>query len=191
MELSTAASSLAEIDSLEILVIIDNELDPISPVSPDTVQAWGNMGHIAMSTAPRLAPGERGDAALELRMENICCAAHGLSIMIVSLVFLMSVSYVLEINRLEICRPPRKATSNIRCCSTPVPKSLRGRGMSRVSKQTFRRWRLFNCLIGIEIIPVLCNLRFFFFFFFLFFKQNIALNISDIRNQEACSKPST
>jgi 7,8-dihydropterin-6-yl-methyl-4-(beta-D-ribofuranosyl)aminobenzene 5'-phosphate synthase len=83
MEPSTAASSLVEIDALQILVIIDNELDPISPVAPDTVLACGNMGHIAMCTAPRLAPGERGDAAAELRMENVCCAAHGLSIMIV------------------------------------------------------------------------------------------------------------
>jgi 7,8-dihydropterin-6-yl-methyl-4-(beta-D-ribofuranosyl)aminobenzene 5'-phosphate synthase len=81
--MSTAASSLVEVDSLEILVIIDNELDPMSPVAPDTVQATGNMGHIAMSTAPRLAPGERGDAVAELRMENLCCSAHGLSIMVV------------------------------------------------------------------------------------------------------------
>jgi 7,8-dihydropterin-6-yl-methyl-4-(beta-D-ribofuranosyl)aminobenzene 5'-phosphate synthase len=82
--MSSPASSLVEIDSLEILVIIDNELDPISPVPPDTVhQTGGSIGQIASSTACQLDPNERGDAAVELRMDNICCAAHGLSIMVV------------------------------------------------------------------------------------------------------------
>ncbi|KAL1968157.1 hypothetical protein VTN77DRAFT_2288 [Rasamsonia byssochlamydoides] len=77
------ASSLVEIDSLEALVIIDNELDPMSPASPDTVHlTGGSIAQIAMSTAPRLQPGERGDAAVELRMENLCCSAHGLSILL-------------------------------------------------------------------------------------------------------------
>ncbi|QKX54655.1 uncharacterized protein TRUGW13939_01743 [Talaromyces rugulosus] len=74
--------NLVEIDSLEIQVIIDNELDPMSPVQPDTVQVTGgSMGHIALMTSPSLQPDERGGAIKELRMEDICCSAHGLSIM--------------------------------------------------------------------------------------------------------------
>lgn len=83
------ASSLVEIDSLEALVIIDNELDPISPAPPDTVHfTGGSIAQIAMTTAPKLPPGERGDAAVELRMDNLCCSAHGLSIMVVGEVIL-------------------------------------------------------------------------------------------------------
>lgn len=79
-----SAPSLLEIDSLEIQVIIDNELDPMSAPAPGTVQMiGGTMGHIALSTAQPLQPGERGDAVKELRMEDICCSAHGLSIMVV------------------------------------------------------------------------------------------------------------
>lgn len=75
---------LVEIDSLEIQVIIDNELDPLSQPAPDTVQlAGGTMPLIALSTSPSLQPGERGGAVKEFRMEDICCSAHGLSIMIV------------------------------------------------------------------------------------------------------------
>lgn len=76
--------SLVEIDSLEIQIIIDNELDPLSQPAPDTVQlAGGTMPLIALSTSPSLQPGERGNAVKEFRMEDICCSAHGLSIMIV------------------------------------------------------------------------------------------------------------
>jgi 7,8-dihydropterin-6-yl-methyl-4-(beta-D-ribofuranosyl)aminobenzene 5'-phosphate synthase len=75
------ASSLLEVDSLEALIIIDNELDPMSPVAPDTVNVTGLLPHIAMSTAPDVHG--RGDAVKELRMDNFCCSAHGLSILIV------------------------------------------------------------------------------------------------------------
>lgn len=77
------ASSLLEVDSLEALVIIDNELDPMSPAAPDTVKVTGLLPHIAMSTAPDVHG--RGDAIKEIRMDNLCCSAHGLSILIVRL----------------------------------------------------------------------------------------------------------
>jgi 7,8-dihydropterin-6-yl-methyl-4-(beta-D-ribofuranosyl)aminobenzene 5'-phosphate synthase len=78
-------ASLLEVDALDIQVIIDNELDPISPPAADTVQmTGGSMGQLAMS-GPALAPGERGDAIKELRMDHLCCSAHGLSIMVVRL----------------------------------------------------------------------------------------------------------
>ncbi|GIK01215.1 hypothetical protein Aspvir_005247 [Aspergillus viridinutans] len=74
------SSNLVEIDSLEALVIIDNELDPLSPVAPDTVHVSGLMGSLAAGSPHDLQ--DRGDAQKELRMEDICCSAHGLSILV-------------------------------------------------------------------------------------------------------------
>ncbi|KKK15573.1 hypothetical protein ARAM_007435 [Aspergillus rambellii] len=72
--------NLVEVDSLEAVVIIDNELDPMSTIAPDTVQVSGLMGHLAMSSPHHLQ--DRGEAHKELQMEDICCSAHGLSILI-------------------------------------------------------------------------------------------------------------
>ncbi|KAJ6191545.1 hypothetical protein N7519_001566 [Penicillium mononematosum] len=72
--------NLEEVDSLEAIVIIDNELDPLSPPAPDTVQVSGNLGAIAMGSNHTLT--DRGDACKELRLEDVCCAAHGLSILV-------------------------------------------------------------------------------------------------------------
>ncbi|KAL4778323.1 beta-lactamase-like protein [Aspergillus varians] len=71
---------LVEIDSLEAHVLIDNDLDPMSTIAPDTVQVSGMMGHLAMDSPRHLD--DRGDAHRELRMEDICCSAHGLSILL-------------------------------------------------------------------------------------------------------------
>ncbi|KAJ6087228.1 hypothetical protein N7467_006142 [Penicillium canescens] len=72
--------NLEEIDSLEAIVIIDNELDPLSPPAPNTVQVTGNLGTIALSSRHTLT--DRGEACKELRLEDVCCAAHGLSILV-------------------------------------------------------------------------------------------------------------
>ncbi|KAJ5422252.1 hypothetical protein N7491_010697 [Penicillium cf. griseofulvum] len=45
---------LGEVDSLEAIVIIDNELDPLSPPAPNTVQVSGNLGAIAMGSTHKL-----------------------------------------------------------------------------------------------------------------------------------------
>lgn len=75
-------TSLVEADSVEVLVIVDNEIDPLSSFQNPGVQVSGNMLDVAMR-----GPGvsERGGAVKELRMDNVCCGAHGLSLMIVSL----------------------------------------------------------------------------------------------------------
>lgn len=73
--------NLEEVDSLEAIVIIDNELDPLSPPAPGTVQISGNLGSIAMGSKHTLT--DRGEACKELRLEDVCCAAHGLSILVV------------------------------------------------------------------------------------------------------------
>ena len=72
--------SLVEVDSLEILVLIDNELDPISTYQIPGLAAHGNMMHIGLSNPSQ--PTDRGPNVHELRMDNVCCAAHGLSLMI-------------------------------------------------------------------------------------------------------------
>ena len=74
-------SYLAEIDAVEIVVINDNELDPMSPYLHPDLQASGQLVHIAMDS-PHYAHG-RGAATKEIRMEDLCCGSHGLSLMIV------------------------------------------------------------------------------------------------------------
>lgn len=74
-----AATNLLELDSLEILVIVDNELDPISPSPNPAVEQTGGMRTIAINGP---TPTDRAGAARELRMDHICCSAHGLSLLI-------------------------------------------------------------------------------------------------------------
>ncbi|KAI9739403.1 MAG: hypothetical protein M1818_005091 [Claussenomyces sp. TS43310] len=73
-------TNLQEIDSLEALVIVDNELDPISWAAPNTVTADGNLVDVGMRSKSEIHG--REPATKELRMDQICCAAHGLSIML-------------------------------------------------------------------------------------------------------------
>jgi 7,8-dihydropterin-6-yl-methyl-4-(beta-D-ribofuranosyl)aminobenzene 5'-phosphate synthase len=75
--------ALTEVDSLSIVAIIDNELDPISPCTNPLVEQTGGMGDLGFYS-PHPAPG-RGEKDKELQMSSICCGAHGLSLMIVRL----------------------------------------------------------------------------------------------------------
>lgn len=77
--------SLVELDSLEILVIIDNELDPISASQNPLVTQSGNLKDIAFRNdpiQPASISGTPGEPCREIRMEEICCGAHGLSLLI-------------------------------------------------------------------------------------------------------------
>ena len=75
-------ATLTEIDSLEVLVIIDNELDPVLKYAqPPSVEAYGNIGQIGMASPHR--PQNRGADCHEMKMEQVCCGAHGLSLMVV------------------------------------------------------------------------------------------------------------
>lgn len=76
---------LRTLDSLEILVIVDNEVDPITASYNPAVLQTGGLKELGMNS-PFPAPG-RGEGAKELRMESICCGAHGLSLMLVSVSF--------------------------------------------------------------------------------------------------------
>ena len=73
--------SLVELDSVEITVIIDNELDVMSPPAPETVESNGLLGNMAKESPYHLH--DRGEASAELRMGQICCSAHGLSVLVV------------------------------------------------------------------------------------------------------------
>jgi len=75
------ASPLVELDALEVVVIVDNEVDPISSYNHPDLKVAGQMASIAFK-AP-LDPSSRGGASHEIRLDNICCGAHGLSLMIV------------------------------------------------------------------------------------------------------------
>lgn len=77
-------AQLAEIDSLEVLVIVDNELDPISSYQVPGLTVGGQLADVALR-AP-LQHAERGGAGFEIRMDNLCCGSHGLSLMIVRIV---------------------------------------------------------------------------------------------------------
>ncbi|QIW99306.1 hypothetical protein AMS68_004824 [Peltaster fructicola] len=74
-------ADLLELDSLEILAIIDNELDPISPCVNPAIRQFGGLRDIA-SRSKNSINDIRGSESFELRMSNICCSAHGLSLMI-------------------------------------------------------------------------------------------------------------
>jgi 7,8-dihydropterin-6-yl-methyl-4-(beta-D-ribofuranosyl)aminobenzene 5'-phosphate synthase len=75
-------SDLVEIDSLTALVIIDNEIDVMSTIAPDTVEVSGQLPHIAV--ASRHYVSGRGDATKEISLEDICCGAWGFSVLLVS-----------------------------------------------------------------------------------------------------------
>src|SRR5438045_2905080 len=115
-------AALTEIDSLEILVIVDNEVDPISTYSNPAVQATGNVMHIGMRSQTLVS--DRGDATKEIRMDRICCGAHGLSLMIVCFRWQAASRFLL--NRLSYARlrPLLKETKDAPCSSTPAPTTV-------------------------------------------------------------------
>lgn len=75
-------ASLAEIDSLEALIIIDNELDILSTPASGPVEQINNMGEIATRAPTNIH--DRGECSKEFRMDAICCAAWGFSVLLVN-----------------------------------------------------------------------------------------------------------
>ena len=77
------ADSLIELDSLEVTIVIDNEVDPMSPYpNPQLSSVSNRIIHLAINS-PHI-PQNRGKGTKELKMSQFCCGAHGLSLMIVS-----------------------------------------------------------------------------------------------------------
>lgn len=74
-------AQLVELDTVKILVIIDNELDPISPSPNKNIIQSNTLKDIGLN-GPTRQGNTPARAVKELRMDNICCSAHGLSLMI-------------------------------------------------------------------------------------------------------------
>ena len=75
-------SALVELNTLEILVVVDNEVDPLSSYQHPGLKVSGQLLDVA-KRAPLHRDHDRANAQNELRFHNICCGAHGLSLMIV------------------------------------------------------------------------------------------------------------
>ncbi|KAF4999562.1 hypothetical protein FDECE_11483 [Fusarium decemcellulare] len=75
-----AQASLAEVDSIEILALVNDEIDQISPSPNAHVQHPQSFGGVPLDVIAD--PTVRGGAKLELPMRNLCCGAHGLSLLI-------------------------------------------------------------------------------------------------------------
>ncbi|KAK5710896.1 hypothetical protein LTR17_018646 [Elasticomyces elasticus] len=67
-------AELIELDSVKILVIVDNDPTP-------AVQQTGGLKDLGIF-GTSITTGDRGDAKRELRMDSICCGAHGLSLLV-------------------------------------------------------------------------------------------------------------
>lgn len=77
-------TGLVEVDSVEVRVIVDNEVDPLSEYRNEGFeQVTGRFADIGMSEPPDVEG--RGEAKKELKMESLCCGAHGLSLMITAI----------------------------------------------------------------------------------------------------------
>ncbi|KAE8450799.1 hypothetical protein EG329_005712 [Mollisiaceae sp. DMI_Dod_QoI] len=72
--------NLVEIDSLEAVVIVDNDIDILSTIPPNTVTNSGRMPNLSLSQPDDVQA--RGECKKEIPMEAICCGAHGLSILV-------------------------------------------------------------------------------------------------------------
>lgn len=84
---------LKPLDTLEILAIVDNEVDPISK-SPACVSAVGGLGAVAMQKGKDVGDRRGGGVVKEVAMEQVCCGAHGLSLMIVSNIITFLVAFI-------------------------------------------------------------------------------------------------
>lgn len=72
---------LAEIDNLDIHVIVNDELNPISPSPNAAVKVASRFMGIPLTPLSS----ELGGATMEMCMDNFFCAAHGISLLLVCL----------------------------------------------------------------------------------------------------------
>ncbi|KAI1411761.1 Metallo-hydrolase/oxidoreductase [Hypoxylon sp. FL1857] len=71
---------LAEVDSLTIQAIVNDEIDQISPSPHPAVKH--PQSFMGAPLRPLAEGTERGGAKLQMRMDTLCCGAHGLSLLI-------------------------------------------------------------------------------------------------------------
>ncbi|KAK4065693.1 Zn(2)-C6 fungal-type domain-containing protein [Trichoderma simmonsii] len=77
---TTASVQLAELDSLDFHVLINDEIDQISPSLNCNVRHAQSFAGVPLDEVAD--PSSRGGAKMEMPMHNICCGAHGLSLFI-------------------------------------------------------------------------------------------------------------
>lgn len=77
-------SELAEVDALEIKVLVNDQIDNIAHSRHPDVDAPGRLTHMPWHPIDDSEGLGRGSGAKELRFTDSCCGAHGLSLMIVS-----------------------------------------------------------------------------------------------------------
>ncbi|KAK8055557.1 hypothetical protein PG993_000784 [Apiospora rasikravindrae] len=85
-------NALIEVDSLIIQAIINDEIDQISPSPHPSVRHPQSFMGAPLTTLPAADPSfphqhdhSRGGATRELRMDTLCCGAHGLSLLITAI----------------------------------------------------------------------------------------------------------
>lgn len=75
---ATPETLIAELDALEVLVVVDNETDTLSSVDSGVPQI-PEVQHLALRTpAARVHDGH----ACKVVMDQLCCACHGLSVLL-------------------------------------------------------------------------------------------------------------
>jgi 7,8-dihydropterin-6-yl-methyl-4-(beta-D-ribofuranosyl)aminobenzene 5'-phosphate synthase len=79
---------LAEVDSMEILIIVNDEIDQISHSPNQAVKQVGSFAGVRLAPLEPAEP--RNGAAAELKMNHICCGAFGFSAVIVGFPFPLS-----------------------------------------------------------------------------------------------------
>lgn len=147
-------NSLVEVDSIEFAVIVDNEVDPISPVVHPGVQYKGRLPEVKLSPIP---PGQgRGGALAEIPMHAICCGAHGLSLSIVCRFSSQSFPTIGSLT-MHRSRLPSRAMFGIHCSLTRVPQRTHLRPMLRGFRSTWRWLSASTFPIGTVIIQVGCS----------------------------------
>ena len=75
------SGQLAEVDALEILVVIDNELDTFAKYPNAGVDVSGGLPDMALRSGRHVR--DRGEVSKEIKMSSVCCGAFGLSLMVV------------------------------------------------------------------------------------------------------------
>ncbi|KAI1780559.1 Metallo-hydrolase/oxidoreductase [Hypoxylon cercidicola] len=76
----TMTPKLEEVDSLTIHAIVNDEIDQISPSPHPAVKHPQSFMGAPLKPLP--AGTQRGGASLQMRMDSLCCGAHGLSLLI-------------------------------------------------------------------------------------------------------------
>ena len=99
------SADLVELDSLSITAIINDEIDLISPSRHPDVDHSGSFTGVPL----KFHHGHewtdaRGGADVEMRMDSICCGAHGLSLLVVSPPISRTLVVAPRISRLFVLR---------------------------------------------------------------------------------------